>query len=112
MAIIKEGPGMEHPDFNLDADFNVSFRIMRVYESLTHGFITRFDVLLNSATSKRGFPNSGDQFNGAMLSSAPGDSNLLLPNVGVVDGMTMKAPARKLSAILRGLADVIDDKAP
>lgn len=108
---VQRGPAAQIPDTNLrDDEFDISFRVVTMYQVGTDTLVTRFDVLMNAVPGQGGsLLRGGDQFNAAFQTTAPGTADLLTPGKGVEGAYSFKASAQDLSQVLRGLADKIDE---
>lgn len=111
MTEANRGPAINCQQYRSDAEMDVSFRILAIYDVKTDACITRFDVLLNAERpvyDPTGLAIRGDQFNSAVYSTAPGSADLLVPKGGILGGVSVRASGKDLSISLRALADAID----
>lgn len=108
MVIIKEGAAVALPvrDGYAEDKFDISLRIVQVYDVGSDQIMTRFDVLMNHDDKPDVKIDRGDQFNAAFWSSASPVSNLRIPQ-GIVGGFAFKAARQDLTEIFEGLAKAI-----
>lgn len=111
MTEANRGPAINCQPYRNDAEMDVSFRVLAIYDVKTDGCITRLDVLLNAerpGSDRTAFVVRGDQFNSGVYSTAPGDADLPVPKGGILGGLSIRASGKDLSISLRALADAID----
>ena len=107
-TIVQRGPAIDRPVERSDTQLTASFRVLLVYDIYADQHHTRMDVLINNDAThgKYRIGMDGDQFCGVITSLE--ESDLIVPNNGIVQGFGVKAHPQDIINLLRGLADALD----
>lgn len=112
---VNVGISAEQPVCRREYELVASLRLITVYDAMTDGAITRFDVLINGKDNERGVTVEGFQLNCVLQSTSPQGGNkrygeLIIPaGPGIFGAFAVMLEPHDLADMMHGLADKIED---